>query len=139
MMNDTPKRRLIDQLGNSPTFVAEGCQLVGDVETRGPLVLCGSIRGDGRVAGALSMAARSQWEGEIRAQAAVIAGRILGKLVVEQKLEIAATAVIQADIVAHSIAIAKGAVIDGEVTVTSGQPVVEFQEKRGPEVTAARK
>jgi cytoskeletal protein CcmA (bactofilin family) len=54
-------------------------------------------------------------------------------------LEIAATAVIQADIVAHSIAIAKGAVIDGEVTVTSGQPVVEFQEKRGPEVTAARK
>ena len=34
------------------------------------------------------------------------------------------------DIVARSIAVAKGAVIDGTVTVTSGQPVVEFEEKR---------
>jgi cytoskeletal protein CcmA (bactofilin family) len=132
MMSDIPKRRLIDQLGSSPTFVAEGCQLTGDVETGGPLVVCGAIRGDGRVGGALSMAARSQWDGEIHAQAAVIAGRISGKLVVEHKLEVGATAVIHADIIARSIAIAKGAVIDGEVTVTSGQPVVRFEEKRGP-------
>jgi len=33
---------------------------------------------------------------------------------------------------ARTIAIAKGAVVDGEVTVTSGQPVVSFQEKREP-------
>jgi cytoskeletal protein CcmA (bactofilin family) len=132
MMSAIPKRRLIDQLGSSPTFVAEGCHLTGDVETGGPLVVCGAIRGDGRVGGALSMAARSQWEGEIHARAAVIAGRISGKLVVEEKLEVGATAVIQADIVARTIAIAKGAVVDGEVTVTSGQPIVRFEEKRGP-------
>lgn len=131
MMSDMPKRRLIDQLGSSPTFVAEGCHLTGDVETGGPLVVCGAIRGDGKVGGALSMAAKSQWEGEIHAVAAVIAGRIFGKLVVENKLEVGATAVIHADIVAKSIAIAKGAVIDGAVTVTSGQPVVQFEEKRG--------
>jgi cytoskeletal protein CcmA (bactofilin family) len=131
-MSESPKRRLIDQIGTSPTFVAEGCQLTGDLETRGPLVVCGAIRGDGRVGGALSMAAKAQWDGEIHAQAAVIAGRISGRLVVEEKLEIGATAVIRADIVARSIAIAKGAVIDGEVTVTSGQPVVRFEEKRGP-------
>lgn len=76
------------------------------------------------------MTSRSQWEGEIHALAAVVAGRITGKLVVEQKLEVGATAVIHADIVASSIAIAKGAVIDGVVTVTSGQPVIEFEEKR---------
>jgi len=130
-MTDTLKRRLLDQIGSSPSFVAEGCQLTGDLETDGPLIVCGAIRGDGRVGGALSMAAQSQWEGEIHARAAVIAGRISGKLVIEEKLEIGATAVIRADIVARSIAIAKGAVIDGEVTVTSGQPVVQFEEKRG--------
>jgi cytoskeletal protein CcmA (bactofilin family) len=129
-MSESPKRRLIDQIGTSPTFVAEGCHLTGDVETGGPLVVCGAIRGDGRVGGALSMAAGSYWEGEIHAQAAVIAGSISGKLVVEEKLEIGATAVIRADIVARSIAVAKGAVIDGEVTVTSGQPVVQFEERR---------
>jgi cytoskeletal protein CcmA (bactofilin family) len=129
-MSESPKRRLVDQIGTSPTFVAEGCHLTGDVETGGPLVVCGMIRGDGRVGGALSMAAKAHWEGEIHAQAAVIAGSISGKLVVQEKLEIGATAVIRADIVARSIAIAKGAVIDGEVTVTSGQPVVRFEERR---------
>jgi cytoskeletal protein CcmA (bactofilin family) len=130
-MTETLKRRLIDQIGSSPTFVAEGCRLTGDLETRGPLVVCGAIRGDGHVGGALSMAAKSHWEGEIHAQAAVIAGRISGRLVIEEKLEVGPTAVIRADIVARSIAIAKGAVIDGEVTVTSGQPIVQFEEKRG--------
>jgi len=129
-MSDVPKRRLIDQLGSSPTFVAAGCQLTGDLETAGPLVVCGAIRGDGRVGGALSMAARSQWDGEIHAQAAVIAGRICGKLVIEEKLEIGASAVIRADIVARSIAIAKGAVVDGEVTVTGSEPILRFEEKR---------
>jgi len=129
-MSDQPKRRLIDQLGGSPTFVAEGSRLTGDVETAGPLVVCGTIRGDGKIGGALSMAARAHWEGEVHARAAVIAGRITGKLVIEEKLEVGATAVIKADIVARTIAIAKGAVIEGEVVVTSGQPVVRFEEKR---------
>jgi cytoskeletal protein CcmA (bactofilin family) len=124
------KRRLIDQIGDSPTFVAEGVRLTGDLETSGPLVVCGSVRGDGRVGGTLRMSVTAQWEGEIHTGAAVVAGRITGRLVVEGKLEVAATAVIRADIHARSIAVAKGAVIDGGVTVTSGEPIVEFEEKR---------
>ena len=92
--------------------------------------MCGTIRGDGKVTGMLSMAAKSHWEGEIHAQAAIIAGSVTGKLVVEDKIEIGATAVIRADVVAKSIAIAKGAVIEGDVTVTSGQPIVRFEEQR---------
>jgi cytoskeletal protein CcmA (bactofilin family) len=128
-MNDLQKRRLIDSIGDSPTFVAEGVRLTGDLETPGPLVICGAVRGDGRVGGMLRMSVTGQWEGEIHATTAVIAGRITGRLVVEHKLEIGATAIIRADIIAQSIAVAKGAIIDGAVTVTSGQ-VVEFEEKR---------
>jgi cytoskeletal protein CcmA (bactofilin family) len=132
-MADSMRRRLMDQLGESPpTFVAEGSRLTGDLEAAGPLVVCGAVRGDGRVGGALSMAVTAEWHGEIHARAAVIAGRITGRLVVQDKLEIGATAVIHADIVARSIAIARGAVIDGAVTVTSGEPVVQFEEKRAP-------
>jgi cytoskeletal protein CcmA (bactofilin family) len=130
-MSETLRRRLIDQIGSAPTFVAEGSRLTGDLEAAGPLVLCGTIRGDGRVGGALHMAVTATWEGEVHARAAVIAGKIIGKLVIEEKLEIGSSAVIRADIVARSIAVAKGAVIDGTVTVTSGQPVVQFEEKRG--------
>jgi cytoskeletal protein CcmA (bactofilin family) len=35
------------------------------------------------------MAATAQWEGEIHTRAAVIAGKVTGKLVVEDKLEVA--------------------------------------------------
>jgi cytoskeletal protein CcmA (bactofilin family) len=76
------------------------------------------------------MAANSEWHGEVHARAAVIAGRLTGRLVVEEKLEVGATAVIQADVVARTIAIARGAVIEGAITVTSGQPVIRFDEKR---------
>ncbi|MBV9343418.1 MAG: polymer-forming cytoskeletal protein [Gammaproteobacteria bacterium] len=130
-MNATQKRRLIDQLGDAPTFVAAGARLAGDLEAPGPLVMCGWIRGDGRVGGTLHMSVDAQWEGEIHAKAAVIAGRITGRLVIEGKLEIGASAVLRADILAGSIAVAKGAVIEGTVTVSSGEPVVQFEEKRG--------
>jgi cytoskeletal protein CcmA (bactofilin family) len=130
MGEETQRRRTLDQLGGSPTFVAPGSRVSGDLETLGPLVVCGAVRGDGRIGGPLNMAAGSEWHGEVHASAAVIAGHLTGRLVVDEKLEVGATAVIQADIVARTIAIARGAVIEGAVTVTSGQPVMRFDEKR---------
>jgi cytoskeletal protein CcmA (bactofilin family) len=129
-MSDQPKRRLLDEIGSSPTFVADGCNLTGDLVTNGPIVVCGSVTGDGRIAGALRMAANSAWTGEVHARHGIIAGKITGKLVITEKLEIGATAVIRADVTARSIAVAKGAVIEGQVTITSGETVVEFEEKR---------
>jgi cytoskeletal protein CcmA (bactofilin family) len=125
-----PKRRLLDQLGSSPTFVAPGCHVTGDVEAPGAVIVSGSVRGDGRLGGTLSMAAGSQWDGEVHALAAVIAGSISGRLVVEGKVELGPTAVVRADIVARHIAIARGAVVDGELTVTGDEPIVRFEEKR---------
>src|SRR2546423_6907369 len=131
-MSETIKRRLIDQIGDSPTFVSEGSVLTGDLETPGPLVMCGVVRGDGRVGGMLRMAVTAQWHGEIHALAAVIAGRISGKLVVENKLEVGATAVVRADIVPRSIAVGKGAVLDGAAAGTSAEPGVRVAGRRRP-------
>lgn len=132
-MTAAPRRRLLDHLGDSPTLIAEGCRVTGDLETAGPLVVFGTVQGDGYVGGALKMTAKSQWQGEVRARQAVIAGTIIGRISVEEKLEIGASAVIRAQVSARSIAIAKGAVIEGPVTVTSGEAVVRFEEKRAPD------
>ena len=129
-MSDQPKRRLLDEIGTSPTFVAEGCVLTGDLEAPGALVVCGTVRGDGHIRGALRMAASASWTGDVRAQHGIIAGKVTGKLVIAEKLEVGATAVIRADVTARSIAVAKGAVIEGQVTITSGEQVIEFEEKR---------
>jgi cytoskeletal protein CcmA (bactofilin family) len=129
-MADTPKRRLLDHLGIGPTYVAAGSRITGDVEVPGALVMCGQVRGDGDVKGALSLAADAQWDGEVHARSAVVAGQVNGTIRVDEKIEIRASAVIRGRVIARSIAIAKGAVIEGEVTVTSGEPIVNFEEKR---------
>jgi cytoskeletal protein CcmA (bactofilin family) len=130
-MSTTPKRRLLDMLGVAPTFIAEGCHVTGDIESSGAVIVCGSVRGDGKIGAALSMARDSTWEGEIHARHAVIAGAIIGKLIVAEKLELGSSATLRADVVARSIAIAKGALVEGALEVTSGKPIVEFEEKRG--------
>jgi cytoskeletal protein CcmA (bactofilin family) len=129
-MSDEPKRRLADRLGMSPTVIAESTTIIGDVETRGHLMVSGHVQGNGRIGGTLSVGKSAHWEGDISARAAVLAGKVTGKIVVEDKLEISSSAVIHGEIVAKILAIANGARIEGEVTVTSGKPIIKFEEKR---------
>ena len=60
-----------------------------------------------------------------------IRDRISGAILVSEKIEIAATAVIRGRVSARRIAMARGATVEGELAVTSGEPIVEFEEKRG--------
>lgn len=129
-MNDEPKRRLSDRLGLSPTVISESTTVVGDVETHGPLMVSGQVRGNGRIGGTLSVSKSAHWQGDISARQAVLAGKVTGRIVIEEKLEISASAVIIGEIVAKVLAIANGARIEGEVTVTSGKPILKFEEKR---------
>jgi len=129
-MSEEPKRRLVDRLGQSPTVIAENTTVVGDIETRGPLMVSGNVQGNGKIGGTLSVGKTANWEGDITARQAVLAGKVTGRIVVEDKLEISASAVISGEIVAKILAIANGARIEGEVTVTSGKPILKFEEKR---------
>ncbi|GMU69624.1 MAG: hypothetical protein AMXMBFR37_19560 [Steroidobacteraceae bacterium] len=129
-MSDLPKRRLLDQFGSSPTYIAEGSRLQGDIETRGPLVLSGMFEGNGRCAAAVSISVGARWHGDLHARAGVIAGEVIGNVTIDEKLEVGATAVVRGSIAARTLAIANGAVIDGDIVVTGNQPVVKFDEKR---------
>jgi cytoskeletal protein CcmA (bactofilin family) len=129
-MSEEPKRRLADRLGMSPTVISESTTVVGDIETRGPLMVSGHVQGNGKIGGTLSMSKSAAWNGDITAKQAVLAGKVTGKVVIEDKLEVSASAVISGEIVAKVLAIANGARIEGEVTVTSGKAIVKFDEKR---------
>ena len=129
-MTEEPKRRLADRLGMSPTVISESATVIGDIETQGPLMVSGHVRGNGKIGGTLSVSKTADWQGDIIARQAVLAGRITGRIHVEDKLEVSASAVISGEIVAKVLAIANGARIEGEVTVTSGKAIVKFDEKR---------
>jgi cytoskeletal protein CcmA (bactofilin family) len=127
---DELKRRLSDRTNGSPTVLAESVTFTGDLVVPGALVLSGSVRGDGQIGGTLSIARGARWEGQVKAKAAVVAGELTGSLDVADRLEVGSAAVIRGRVSARSLAIARGAVIEGDILVTSGEPIVQFEERR---------
>ena len=125
-----PKRRFLDTSSASPTFIGAETVFIGNIRGTGQFVVSGEVHGDGELEGGLNLSASGIWNGFIRAEQAIIAGKITGGLSVKGKLEIGYTAVIHGKVSARTVAIAKGAIVDGEIEVTSDAPVVQFEEKR---------
>lgn len=125
-----PKRRFLEGGSGTPTFIGEGTVFVGDIRGTGQFVVSGEVNGDGDLRGGLNLSASGVWRGQVHAEQAVIAGKIEGSLTVRDKLEIGYSAEIHGRVSAKTIAIAKGAIVDGEIEVTSNAPVVQFEEKR---------
>jgi cytoskeletal protein CcmA (bactofilin family) len=125
------KRRFLERATVSPTFIGAESVFVGNLRGRGQFVVCGEVHGDGELAGGLNLSVTGSWHGNIHAQQAIVAGTITGSLTVIDKLEIGNTAVIHGRVTARTVMIAKGAVVDGEIEVTSGVPVELFVERRG--------
>lgn len=125
-----PKRRFLDRHAAGPTLISAGSEFRGDLRCGGDLAMSGTVVGDGDVQGSLTLADSARWEGTVHAANAVLAGRIQGNVVVREKLEIRKTARIDGSVSAKIIAIAEGAVIEGDIQVLGDAPVVRFQEKR---------
>jgi cytoskeletal protein CcmA (bactofilin family) len=112
------------------TFIGAESVFVGNIRGRGLFVVSGSVDGDGELDGGLILSITGSWHGNIHSDQAIIAGKVIGNLNVRDKLEIGHTAVIRGKVSARIIAIAKGAIVDGEIEVTSGTPIVQYEEKR---------
>ena len=125
-----PKRRFLDLGEATPTFIGATSVFIGNIRGAGQFVVSGEVHGDGELDGALNLSASGCWHGNIQAQQAIVAGKIMGGLSVKDKLEIGYTAVIRGKVSARTVAIAKGAIVDGEIEFTSDSPVVQFEEKR---------
>jgi cytoskeletal protein CcmA (bactofilin family) len=128
---NAPKRRFFDFVSSTPTVIGAESVVLGDIRGAGQFVVSGEVHGDGDLAGGLNVAVTGVWNGDIRADQAIVAGKITGGLAVKGKLEIGYTAVIRGRVSARTIAIARGAIVDGEIEVTSDAPMLQFEEKRG--------
>jgi cytoskeletal protein CcmA (bactofilin family) len=130
------KRRFLDSDTATPTFIGVDSVFVGNIRGKGQFVVSGEVHGDGELDGALNLSSTGAWHGQVRAQQAIIAGTVLGGLMVKDRLEIGYTAVIRGKVSARTVAIARGAIVDGEIEVTSDAPVIQFEEKRDTKTSA---
>ncbi|HLF10063.1 MAG TPA: polymer-forming cytoskeletal protein [Gammaproteobacteria bacterium] len=123
------RRRAQDSSGPT-TYIASSTKIVGTISGQGAHVFCGTIEGDCDIDGPVTIAEGSRWKGTMKATDIIVGGIVEGDVVSRQRLEISGTAHVTGSLSGSSIAVAEGAVIEGEINVTSGESPVPFQQKR---------
>lgn len=124
-------RRIGDRPAGPTTYVTEATRLVGHLAGAGAYVICGQVDGDCDIDGAVTLAPSARWTGTVRAADVIIAGAVDGDVIAGSRIEVTGTARVRGSLTGHSIAVAQGAIVDGEIRVTSGGEPVRFEEKRG--------
>jgi cytoskeletal protein CcmA (bactofilin family) len=84
------------------------------------------------VHGPVTLAKDGRWIGTLRADNVIVAGRVEGDVLAREKVEVGQSARITGSISGASIAVAEGAIIEGELSVTSGADATIFTERRQP-------
>jgi cytoskeletal protein CcmA (bactofilin family) len=124
------RRRIRDSASGPKTYIGEGSKIRGEIKGQGAYVFCGEFEGDCDIDGLVTLTDSGKWTGTMKGTDVVIAGEVQGDIVATQRVEIAGSARVRGSLSGHSIAVAEGAVIEGELKVTSGDKPTHFQEKR---------
>jgi cytoskeletal protein CcmA (bactofilin family) len=124
------KRRIQDAAKGPTTYVAATTKVIGTITGQGAFVFCGTVEGDCDIDGPLTLAAGGHWKGTMKANDIVVAGIVEGDVVAKQRVEILGSARVTGSLSGNSIAVAEGAIIEGEIKVMSGAAPTAFQEKR---------
>ncbi|HEY8520361.1 MAG TPA: polymer-forming cytoskeletal protein [Gammaproteobacteria bacterium] len=127
------KRRIGDNATGPSTYIAATTRLEGKLAGQGHYVFCGTAEGECDIDGPLTLAKGALWKGTVRATDIVVAGTVEGDVVARGRVEIVGSARVTGSLSGQSIAVAEGAVIEGEIRVASGDPPLVFQEKRSQE------
>lgn len=126
-----PTRRFTDAVERTATVVGPGTHVRGDIETSDPVEIRGTVEGDCRVGASCIVREGARVVGSIEATSLLVAGEIEAGTLTAEKVEIRSSASVRGTIKARTVAIAEGALYEGDVQMhdpTSG-PVL-FQERR---------
>ena len=129
-MSDSKQRRLRDSTGGPGTLISEGCKFEGVLSGTGNFLINGEVEGECDIDGSVTLARNGFWKGTIKAGTIIVAGTIEGNIVAAGRVEISDSARIKGTISGEEIAVAEGAIVDGEMRTTGRSEPVEFVEKR---------
>ena len=104
------------------TIVGKGCVMEGDFLAAGSARIDGTVNGNVTVNGMLVLGVFGKVNGNIKAEAALIAGEVIGNIDAEQKLEASANAKIFGDIKTNCLVIDEAAVFQGKCDMNQEHP-----------------
>lgn len=123
-------RRVLDDIPGFGTLLGRATRLTGELEGTDSCIVNGDVEGNCRLDAALLLNEGARWTGSITVRNAVVAGTIEGDITVQEKLELAPTARVYGAITSTRVAMAAGAVHEGEMRVARASDIVHFEEKR---------
>jgi cytoskeletal protein CcmA (bactofilin family) len=120
-------RRSLDGVNGFTTSIGPGNVFRGSISGDGHTIVLGRVEGSSELDGTLVVGDGGVWMGDTMAKNVVIAGQLEGTIVAQEKIEILSTAVVRGSLSSPLIAIAEGAVHDGEIHMGE---VKRFKDQR---------
>lgn len=128
----TRRRRALDQIRYTAVLGSE-LALFGTLRGSDHYLVCGRAEANADLDGAFALTQGGYWRGNITATHVVIAGEVHGNVTARAKLEILAGARILGNLRSPVIAIAEGAVHEGEVRMARRTRLINFVDQREDE------
>lgn len=126
-------RRTLDKVGGVSTVIGEDTTFEGNFSGTENIVVYGRVKGDCNLQGTVVVEEGAHWKGTLSAENVIIAGRVQGEVIATGKLELAHTAKIIGELRGPVIAVAEGAVIEGNMHMTEKSELMRYVEKRNKE------
>lgn len=123
-------RRTLDKVEGFSTSIGEGTVFKGSFHGSGNYIIHGTVEGDCDLEGTLIVGESGRWVGSIRAGTILIAGCVDGDILAKEKMEVVSTARIKGKIACSVLAIAEGAVHEGQIQMTTNTDVKRFKDRR---------
>ena len=124
-------RRFTDVASDPGTRVGSEIRIQGEFSALESVEVAGTIDGSVAVDGLCHVHPGAVVSGQITATDVVIEGVVQGSITARGKVELRASARVEADIHAHAVAIAEGSFFDGRVHMEGREGIpTSFREKR---------
>ena len=116
-------RNLPPATENVISIVGVGMRIVGDCDSAHTIRIEGTVEGTVRAKKGVVIGKRGRVTGDIHTADAKIAGSVKGTLMVNSRLELEASAVVDGEIKTERMKLDEGAIVNGTVAVGRQEPV----------------
>lgn len=127
-----PKRRIRDSVGRFASVLGTDAMVRGALSGGGDYIILGRVEGDSDLDSTVVLERSGTWQGRLQARSVIIAGTLEGEAVAAERVELMPSARVRGDIYAPSVAIAEGAVFEGQIRSGPDTEVTRFRERRQP-------
>jgi cytoskeletal protein CcmA (bactofilin family) len=125
------KRRLEDRLGASYSILAPNTKIRGKIEGDESIVIKGHLKGDVVSKGLVWLDKGGQVQGQVKSPYVIVNGELIGNIDSAEGVELRTESRMIGNIDTESLAVAEGAVFEGEVHMPKRQEeAISFVEKR---------